>query len=89
MYDYILVYFMMTAAAMAPSDPGTRSRPVQRPVTERTVSVQERFDSEARCRARIEEVRGLAARSTVPSERYEFACHPVPRAEAETAARTS
>lgn len=82
MYDYLLVYYMLTSAAV----PVSAANPTAN-VLPRTdawgrvaaVSVQERFGSQEQCRQRIEAIRFRAAQTNVPSERFELDCHPVPR----------
>jgi hypothetical protein len=80
MHDFLLLYFIIsTAAVPAAALPrqavmGTKSR--SRPTV---VYVKERFARESLCQQRVEAVRGVAAVTSIPSEKFELACHPVPR----------
>ena len=86
MYDYILVYYMLTAMTAAPVT-GQPLRNLPRPDAwsrVAAVSVNERFGSLDSCRQRIESIRYRVAQTNVPSERFELDCHPVPRSGGQT-----
>lgn len=82
MFDYLLVYYLLTATSAAPPPSGTQ---VNNPVLVNrpgAVSAQERFTSLEQCQRRIEGLRAQAAQPDAVSERFELDCHPVQKSGA-------
>jgi hypothetical protein len=79
MFDYLLVYYLLTAAAAAPHSSTQVNNPANAAIMNRpgAVSAQERFTSLEQCQRRIEALRTQVAQTSVPSERFELDCHPV------------
>jgi hypothetical protein len=80
MYDYLLVYYLLTATAAAPPPSNT---PINSPANAAAmnrpgaISTQERFTTLEQCQQRIEALRMQVAQTSVQSERFELDCHPV------------
>jgi hypothetical protein len=84
MFDYLLVYYLLTATA-TPLPSGMQANSlanaaiINRPGA---ISAQERFSSLEQCSRRIETLRTQVAQTNVPSERFELDCHPIMKAGA-------
>jgi hypothetical protein len=81
MFDYLLVYYLLTAtntatpSRMEANNPPTMNRPG-------AISAQERFTSLEQCQRRMETLRTQVAQPNAVSERFELDCHPVQKSGA-------
>jgi hypothetical protein len=76
MFDYLLVYYLLTATSVAPpsSMQANNTPTMNRPGA---ISAQERFTSLEQCQRRVEALRTQVAQPNAVSERFELDCHPV------------